>query len=255
MAPKASAGSPKDLTLESLRARIRAIEGSSGEGFGRPLASSGDPAFDQSLPWGGLPLAALHEIAGPCAAGFTAALARRLITHEGAHRGTRGAALVWLEHPGVRRFEGALYGPGLATFGITPGHLVLVRCRHSGEVLWACEEALRSPAVACVVAEIERLDLTRSRRLQLAAEEGGAAGLLLRGAHGDPAPNAALTRWHVRPALAASPAIRWQADLWRCKGGAPSSLWTEWNERTLSFTGTAAPADRAAPPRPAARAV
>jgi hypothetical protein len=41
------------------------------------------------------------------------------------------------------------------------------------------EEALRCKAVAAAVGEINNIDLTASRRLQLAAEQGGATGFLL----------------------------------------------------------------------------
>jgi protein ImuA len=42
------------------------------------------------------------------------------------------------------------------------------------------EQSLRCPAVAAVWAAVERLDTRWFRRLQLAAEEGGTLGLLLR---------------------------------------------------------------------------
>ena len=53
---------PDAAALESLRARVRAIEGG-GVDFGRAVARLGEP-LDAALSWGGLPYRALHEISG-----------------------------------------------------------------------------------------------------------------------------------------------------------------------------------------------
>lgn len=71
-------------------------------------------------------------------------------------------------------------------------------------MLWAVEEALRAASVALVIAEPERpLSLTAGRWLQLAAEAGRTTGLLLTRAGAGS--NAAQTRWHCAPVLAAAP--------------------------------------------------
>ncbi|MEZ5824462.1 MAG: hypothetical protein R3C97_06890, partial [Geminicoccaceae bacterium] len=157
------------------------------------------------------------------ATGFAASVAGRSLAS--------GGVLVWCETTSVTRDLGAVYGPGLAAFGIMPERLVMVRCRDRRELLWAFEEALRCRAVACAIGEVGELDLNASRRLQLAAEEGGALGLLLRaktggrrqaGREAAHAPLAALTRWQVEP-LRRDGRTLWQVDLWQVKGGAPGS--------------------------------
>ena len=75
--------------------------------------------------------------------------------------------------------EGDLYPPGLAGFGLDPAAMILLSAPSPAELLWAMEEALRSPALAGVVGEVDRLDLTAGRRLQLAAAAGGGVGFLL----------------------------------------------------------------------------
>jgi protein ImuA len=73
-----------------------------------------------------------------------------------------------------------------------------------------------------VVADGSRLTLNETRRLQLAAEAGGALGLLLRPAHEIQELSAARTRWRVGPALSADSDQRWTVDLLRCKGLRPT---------------------------------
>ncbi|MCB2052867.1 MAG: hypothetical protein KDE35_01320 [Geminicoccaceae bacterium] len=245
-------------TLERLRATIRRIERPPVSLEHRPV-SLGAPTIDANLPWKGLPMARLHEIAGTAASGFAAALVGRVAAS------LPPGGLVWCVDPAFCRRFGELYGPGLAAFGIEGERLLLVRPRDRRQVFWAMEEALRCRAVACTVGEIDGASLEQSRRLQLAAEEGGGIGILLRGAKGDSGPLAATTRWSVdalcdERAGAGSRAGTsrsigpWSADLWRVKGGAPRRWSVRWDERTLSFHDLAALADRAdAPARPAHR--
>jgi hypothetical protein len=97
-----------------------------------------------------------------------------------------------------------LYGPGLATHGLDPRHLVLVRTPRDAEILWAMEEGLRAAGLAAVVGEVGTLAAVASRRLQLAAERSGVTAFLLRrwrdggeAARERDLPNAAATRWRI----------------------------------------------------------
>jgi protein ImuA len=81
--------------------------------------------------------------------------------------------------------------------------------------------------------EIETLDLTASRRLQLAAEAGGVTAFVLRrwrlvdrAARDAAQPIAAVTRWRIASLPAEGPAgidLRWRVELTRCRGGKPGS--------------------------------
>ncbi|MXP64040.1 hypothetical protein E0493_11865 [Roseomonas sp. M0104] len=201
--------------LATLRARLARLEGG-----GRPAqAQAAIPLCEGlGLPGGGLARAALHEVlaATPgCGAAFCALLLAR-----------SGGTVLW-----ITAGEAPLrpWPPGLAGCGLTPERLVLARAKARVDALWAMEEALRCPAVsgALLAGDGAAPDLTATRRLQLAAEAGGALGLLLRpdeGGAGPLAPSAAVTRWRVA-ALPGDGAPRWRLELLRARGGAPGGPW------------------------------
>jgi hypothetical protein len=82
-----------------------------------------------------------------------------------------------------------LYPPALMAMGIDLHRLILLRPRNRAEELWAVAECLRCPGVGATVASIDRLNQVEARRLQLAAETGGGAGLFLRPATSQPHKN------------------------------------------------------------------
>jgi protein ImuA len=141
-------------------------------------------SLDRALQ-GGLQLGALHEIvaahssARAAASGFAFALAARFA---GAAAKAK-AKIIWIIEAKAKRETGALYGPGLALFGVDPARLVLVETRDAQESLWAMEEALKCRSPAAVIGEIWGLakiyDLAASRRLVLAARKSGTPGLLI----------------------------------------------------------------------------
>ncbi len=184
----------------------------------------GDARVDECMPHGGLQLGHWHEIGGdgmeretPAAAtGFTAALAQRA---------QRGGTIVWV----LRRDD--LHAPGLQAFGIDPDRLVFVRVDKDEDVLSVQEDALRARGVTCAIGEVDRIDLTAGRRLQLVCEKSGATGFVLRRKlYGTPLKQtrtqaaAAATRWRIAAATSETqePGLgppRWTARLERCRGG------------------------------------
>src|SRR5829696_2092372 len=201
--------------LSALRARVAGLDrsgGATGPGEGVPLCG----AIDQHLPGArGLSRAAVHEVfaAEPGAAtGFCALVLARA-----------GGTVLWIAA------EPDAWPPGLARFGLSPADLVLVQAPRPVDGLWAMEEGLRCPAVAGALLVLRDLDLTAARRLQLAAEAGGAVGLLLRPDEEEEAAgsaSAALTRWRIGALAGTGGAAahdlgdpRWSLDLLRCRGG------------------------------------
>jgi protein ImuA len=130
-----------------------------------------------------------------------------------------------------RRERGSLSVRGLLGLGIGLGRLIQVRAEREGEALWAMEEALKSGAVAGAVAAAQQPSFVATRRLDFAAREGRAVGVLLRaGPAGDL--SAARLRWRIGAAPSAphpfderSPgALRLTAELARRRSG-PLGAW------------------------------
>jgi protein ImuA len=217
--------------LEQLRAEVRAIECAGAE-RDHGVLPFGIDEIDRRLAGGGLAIAACHEVAaaqpslGDDAAAclFAAALAARRSMAEG--EGAEAGQVLWALH---RR---DLFAPGLAQAGLTPDRLIYADCGRDEEVLAVMEEALRYGCLAAVVGEVGRIGMAATRRLQLAAEEGGTTALILkrwRRSGEDPlaAPSSAVTRWRVACAPSAPllvPGIgraRWRLTLARQRGGEP----------------------------------
>ena len=182
-------------------------------------------ALDKHLPWGGLPLGTLHEFAEGGLEAEHVAAATLFIG--GCLARTRGTIL-WC----LRGRD--LFAPALAGVGLHPDRVIYVETWKDAEVLPAMEEALRHGGLGGVVGEVAHLSLVASRRLQLAAESSGVPAFALRRWRNDAErasacePNAAFTRWHIRPAPSPAPAIpglaraRWQVEL--SAAAAPSRI-------------------------------
>ena len=164
----------------------------------------GVPVIDAVL-GGGLLLGAVHELSSArprdhgALAGFAAALAALINANKD------GRQIVWIQHDFAAVEAGHLYD----LCGLPLSSLVVVQVPRVIDALWALEETLKCRAVAAVVAEIAEegsIDLTATRRLSLAARDGGGLGLLLR--HRPAATSSAsATRWEVTSASGARDAF------------------------------------------------
>src|SRR5260370_18316554 len=159
--------------IEALRERIRCLEGRARHR--RTVLPFGVKAIDERLPEGGLALGALHEVAGGGNGAMDGAAAARCAAGIAARR--RGCVL-WC----VTRED--LFAPALAAAGLTPDRVIYVEAGDEKSVLACFEEGLRHGGshggLGAVVAEVARLSMTASRRLQLAAEGSGAIGIAIR---------------------------------------------------------------------------
>lgn len=211
--------------IDQLRADIRAL--TSGGHADRARLPFGDARVDGRLAGSGLATNALHEIAG-ASASLADDAAATLFAAGIAARMAAGAVILWV----MARTD--LFTPGLAQAGLAPDRLVQVDARRDEDALAVMEEGLRHGGLAAVVGEVARIGMTASRRLQLAAEEGGTMALVLRRWRRpgmDPAiePSAAVTRWKIGCAPSSPLPVagigrpRWTVSLVRQRGGDP---WT-----------------------------
>jgi len=216
--------SSRQARLASLRVEIAALE-SLGQPVGEVLPF-GDERVDGRLPGGGLALGRWHEFVGEGLELETAAASAAFVARLATPLTGRGE-LVWV----LRRDD--LHAPGLASLGFPTERLIQVCARDDDEALGVLEDALRTPGVAAAFGEVGEVSLTAGRRLQLACEQGGATGFVLRrrpyGGEAKAEPGtAAATRWTIAPAPSEQAvgdlavglgAPRWRVTLERCRGG------------------------------------
>ena len=156
--------------VERLRQQLRRLDARRPVRDTQPI-SSGCQGLDQLLPLGGFARGCLIECLadGPYAGG--AGLFAMIIARQAA---LQGGAIVVLDH------QRWFYPPAAAVLGVDLEQVVVVRAHQSRDQIWALDQALRCPSVAAVWAPLEQLGEHDFRRLQLAAEEGGGLGLLIR---------------------------------------------------------------------------
>lgn len=215
--PSSSARSER---LAALREQVRAVE-DKGKGARWERLSFGVEEIDRRLEGGGLAAGALHEAAAAGSSLGDDAAATLFVAGIAARR---AGTVLWA----MRRTD--LFSPGLAQAGLTPDRILYAECGRDEDVLAVMEEGLRHGGLAAVVGEAGRVTMAATRRLQLAAEQGGTMALMLkrwrRGGE-DPLvmPSAAMTRWRIGCVPSEPlpvPGVgrpRWHVELARQRGG------------------------------------
>jgi protein ImuA len=188
-------------TLSRLREAVAKIEGSdlSALQMGGRVLPLGAESIDAAL-GGGLALGNLHELApaAPLHLGAAMGFALTLAARAGERKHT-----LWIQPDFAGTEAGMPYGPGLTALGLPMQRLLILRVARPVDALWAMEEGLKSRVLSAVIAELTDdgacADLTATRRLVLAARDGGGLGFLLRHRL-SPEPSAAATRWDISAA-------------------------------------------------------
>lgn len=210
--------------LAAIRANIAAIACVGGRAA--DMLPFGIDALDSRLAGHGLAVNGLHEVGGQTASYADDAAATLFIAGIAARTGK--APVLWIAS------KADLFAPALPQAGLAANRLIQVHARAKEDALAVMEEALRHGGLAAVVTEVSRIGMTATRRLQLAAEQGGTMALLLRRWRGplqDPLaePSAGMTRWTVGAApstplpVAGVGRPQWTISLIRQRGGDP---WT-----------------------------
>ena len=201
-------GKPVQRLVETLRRRIARLEGRRPAGD-RTSISSGVEPLDRLLPEGGFRRGTLIEWLGP-GEGDAAAVPALIVARKAC---TDGGGLVVVDR------SGEFYPPAAVRLGIDPRNLIVVRTGGDADNAWALDQALRCRAVAAVLAWPEKLDGRTFRRLQLAAEESGTLGLLIRDESVRHEPSWADVRLLVEALpLARAGMRRLRIHLLRCRG-------------------------------------
>lgn len=185
--------SSQSATIARLAQEVQQLEAAGRKPTGLTAISTGCLAMDACLPAGGyVPGTVIEYLRSTSGCGatylaFTAAAA--------ALRASEDKYLVIVDT------NHQLYPPALLCHQISLQRVIWVRPESQADAVWATDQALRTTAVAAVVADLDMLDERDARRLQLAAERGGGVGLLLRNLSARRMPSWAEVQWVVRSLL------------------------------------------------------
>ncbi|MDQ6482144.1 Error-prone repair protein ImuA [Dyadobacter sp. LHD-138] len=216
----------KSEVIEKLRKDILSLQG-----FRVPTDSQkvhfGLGPIEAAFPNGVFPTGAVHEFLSDntenaaATTGFMAGLLSRTMQ--------RGGFCVWLSS------KRTVFPAALKFFGVEPERVIFIDVRNEKDLLWMVEEALKCQALAAVVGELQEVNLTESRRLQLAVEQSRVTGLLHRHNPRNANTIAAVSRWKIS-SLPSNPGedlpgmgfYRWHVELLKVRNGEPGSWQVQW---------------------------
>lgn len=180
-------------------------------------------AFPNSI----FPVGALHEFlcngpeAGAASSAFIAGILSSLMKN--------GGISVWISS------AQNIFPPALKSFGVNPDKVIFIHLKKEKEKLWAMEEALKCDALASVVAEIDEISFTESRRFQIAIEQSKVTGFLIRKKPKNLS-TACVTRWSILPLPGKDetdlPGIgfpSWEVRLLKVRNGKCRNWQMKWN--------------------------
>jgi protein ImuA len=142
-----------------------------------------------------------------------------------------GGACLWIS------LSGNMYPVALRSFEVEPDRIIFIQLNKDKDVLWVMEEALKCTGLIAVVGELSEVDFKQSRRLQLAVEQSGVTGFILRNRSSKMGTTACAARWQIK-SLASEPIDglpglgfpRWEVELLRVRNGKPGNWVVEWSD-------------------------
>lgn len=194
----------------------------------KPLVGAGLElgCMNQAFPDGMFPTSAVHEFVGSTAQ--DAAAGSGFIC--GLLAGLQKGMAAWISS------SRTVFPPALKAWGLEPDRIIFIDVRRDKDVLWAIEESLKCENLSAVVGELKDLDFTASRRLQLAVEQSGVTGFLLRRQSGNISTTACTCRWHISSLASKTidelPGVgypRWNVELLKVRNGKPGKWLVEWS--------------------------
>lgn len=212
--------------IAALQKEILSLQGYKAEGDDTVVNVGLEPVI-RSFPNEVFPTGVVHEwlTAAPehtaASGGFIAALLATLMR--------QGGACLWISTS--RRF----FPPALKTFGVEPDRFIFVDLLREKEVLWAMEEGLKCKGLVAVIADLGEISFTQSRRLQLAVEQSGVTGFILRTDPRKLNQIASVAQWRITPLPSeledGMPGVgfpRWSVELLKVRNGHPGKWKVEW---------------------------
>jgi len=218
----------KRETIEKLKQDILKLEGFRAV-LDHSRRDTGLGPVEEAFPNKVFPIAAVHEFISPTVT--DAAATTGFITGLVSHLMNKGGMCIWV------RTQPVLFPPGLKVFGIEPDRIIFIDLNNEKDVLWTIEEALKCESLTAVIAELKEINLTESRRLQLAVEKSRVTGFLHRRSPQKIENIACVSRWQISP-LASSirrgiPGVgypSWNVDLQKVRNGKPGRWQIQWAE-------------------------
>jgi protein ImuA len=174
-------------TLDLLAQQIREME-TANRPTGESL-SSGCASMDRCLPNRGYASGSMIELVrtGPGSGVSSLAL---MIAKQAIEKG---------KYLLVLDTQKQLYPPAIKSLGVPLERIIVLHPNNHTDAVWAMDQGLRCSAVGAVIAEIGHLEDRVARRLQLATEQGGGLGILLRDRFASKShPSWADVQWLVR---------------------------------------------------------
>jgi protein ImuA len=183
--------------------------------------------IEATFPNGAFPTGAIHEFLtekpeyAAASVGFLGGLLKIFMQQSG--------VCLWIST--VR----SLFPPAFKSFGVDPDRIIFIDLKREKDILWAMEEGLKCSALATVIAEIEEISFTESRRLQLVVEKSRVTGFILRKNTKKLSTTACVARWRVKSLPSeiedGMPGLgfpRWNVELLKVRNGNPGSWTIEW---------------------------
>ena len=188
-------------------------------------------AINNSFPNKEFPLASVHEFINDrvesiaCTKGFVSYIIARLMMGAG--------VCVWISS------SQSVYPPSLKQFSIAPERIIFIKVNKENEIFWVMEEALKCEGISAVVGETKEVSFLESRRLQLAVEQSGVTGFIIKSNNRENI-NACVSRWRISP-ISSDPYSRlpgvgfprWNIELLKIRNGKPGNWQMEFTNGKL----------------------
>lgn len=214
----------KQEILNNLKKQILLLEG-----FKEPLLTEETRLgrINEAFPNGVFPFSALHEFF--CFNQEEAAASSAFISGMLSSHLHKNGTTVWISS------KGRIFPPALKWFGIQPHQVLFLEVKKEKEISWAINEALKCSSLSAVVGELAEMNLTISRRFQLAIEDAGVGCFILRNKPKNLL-TTAVSRWHIQPmrsivedGFPGPGHPRWRVNLLKARNGKTGTWDIEWS--------------------------